>query len=106
MLEKQNEEKVTLVSIRDEIKSMREEAKMRHKEALIVSGVGVAGAICFLSISIWVTTMLSPNWQWFDSLFFGLIGLGFLIHFKRMGEKLRKEQRETHRETENSCWMD
>lgn len=92
MSEKQNEDNVTLGSIWKEIKSMRKEAKIQHWQAAIISGMGVAGAICFLGISTWVATALSPDWQWFDSLFFILLGVGLLAYFGRMERKLRKER--------------
>ena len=101
MSKKQNEDKVTLGRIWEEIKCMKKEAEVQHRQALIVSGMGVAGAICFLGISIWVATKLSPNWQWFDSLFFILLGMGFLVYFSVMERKLRRERREVRKETEN-----
>jgi len=90
MSEEQNNDNVTLADIQDEIKSMRNEAKRQHAETAIMSGLGVAGAICFLGISILVTAQASPHWRWFDAYFFVAVGFGFVVYFSLMWRKLRK----------------
>ena len=102
MEEKQNEEKVTLDNILDEIRSVRKKVAMQRREALFICGIGIAFAIFILGFSIWATILESPKMQWFDSLFSMLVGSFFIIRIFKVWDNLEnEEQKETHKETKN-----
>lgn len=101
MPEKQNEDKVILGNIWKEIKSMRKEAEIQHRHTLYFSGFAISSAVALLGVSIYTMTLVSPCWQAINGIGIMILGLasaGCCLVKKR---KLRKEQKEMHKETKN-----
>jgi len=101
MEEKQNKEKVTLDNILDEIRLMRKEARIQHKEVTYFNGFSIASAVVILGATLYTMT-LGLCWQRINGFGIMVLGACFAVYCLSKKITLGKEQRETHKETENS----
>ena len=100
MEEKQNKEKVTLDNILDEIRLMRKEARIQHRQALVVVVMSVMTAVWFVGLSFYIVSG-KFSWEWWQGLIIMVVSLIIFLYAFSKERKLREEQRELHKETEN-----